>query len=81
MPAFHSAAYLHENATGIGVERPCWGPLIVGLDKPIQIVQLGATDAEIVNMRLLPHSASALNGANALGASLFRRPRKMRDIK
>jgi malate dehydrogenase (oxaloacetate-decarboxylating)(NADP+) len=26
------------------------GPLIVGLDKPVQIVQLGATDTEIVNM-------------------------------
>jgi malate dehydrogenase (oxaloacetate-decarboxylating)(NADP+) len=29
------------------------GPLIVGLDKSIQIVPLGATDADIVNMAAL----------------------------
>jgi malate dehydrogenase (oxaloacetate-decarboxylating)(NADP+) len=29
------------------------GPLIVGLDKPVQIVQLGAKDSEIVNMAAL----------------------------
>jgi malate dehydrogenase (oxaloacetate-decarboxylating)(NADP+) len=29
------------------------GPLIVGLDKPIQIVQLGATDTDLVNMAAL----------------------------
>jgi len=26
------------------------GPLIVGLEKPVQIVQLGARDSDIVNM-------------------------------
>jgi malate dehydrogenase (oxaloacetate-decarboxylating)(NADP+) len=29
------------------------GPLIVGLDKPVQIVSLGATDNDIVNMAAL----------------------------
>jgi malate dehydrogenase (oxaloacetate-decarboxylating)(NADP+) len=29
------------------------GPLIVGLDKPVQIVSLGSTDADIVNMAAL----------------------------
>jgi hypothetical protein len=29
------------------------GPLIVGLDKPVQIVQLGAKDTDIVNMAAL----------------------------
>jgi malate dehydrogenase (oxaloacetate-decarboxylating)(NADP+) len=29
------------------------GPLIVGLDKPIQIVSLGSTDADLVNMAVL----------------------------
>jgi malate dehydrogenase (oxaloacetate-decarboxylating)(NADP+) len=29
------------------------GPLIVGLDKPVQIVQLGAKDTELVNMAAL----------------------------
>jgi malate dehydrogenase (oxaloacetate-decarboxylating)(NADP+) len=29
------------------------GPLIVGLDKPVQITTLGATDNDIVNMAAL----------------------------
>jgi malate dehydrogenase (oxaloacetate-decarboxylating)(NADP+) len=29
------------------------GPMVVGLDKPVQIVSLGATDADIVNMAVL----------------------------
>jgi malate dehydrogenase (oxaloacetate-decarboxylating)(NADP+) len=29
------------------------GPLVVGLDKPIQIVSLGATDNDIVDMAAL----------------------------
>jgi malate dehydrogenase (oxaloacetate-decarboxylating)(NADP+) len=29
------------------------GPLVVGLDKPVQIVSLGATDSDIVNMAAL----------------------------
>jgi malate dehydrogenase (oxaloacetate-decarboxylating)(NADP+) len=29
------------------------GPLLVGLDKPVQIVPLGARDSDIVNMAAL----------------------------
>jgi malate dehydrogenase (oxaloacetate-decarboxylating)(NADP+) len=29
------------------------GPLVVGLDKPVQIVSLGSTDNDIVNMAAL----------------------------
>jgi malate dehydrogenase (oxaloacetate-decarboxylating)(NADP+) len=29
------------------------GPLLVGLDKPVQIVPLGAKDSDIVNMAAL----------------------------
>ena len=29
------------------------GPLIIGLDKPVQIVPLGASDADLVNMAAL----------------------------
>ena len=29
------------------------GPLLVGLDKPVQIVSLGAKDSDIVNMAAL----------------------------
>jgi malate dehydrogenase (oxaloacetate-decarboxylating)(NADP+) len=49
MPAFHSAAISTKMLTQLG-GATVLGPLIVGLDKPIQIVQLGATDTEIVNM-------------------------------
>ncbi|KAF0131418.1 MAG: Malic enzyme [Methylocystaceae bacterium] len=56
MPAFHSAAIstkMLQELGGATVLGPLLGPLIVGLDKPIQIVQLGATDTEIVNMAAL----------------------------
>jgi malate dehydrogenase (oxaloacetate-decarboxylating)(NADP+) len=52
MPAFHSAAISTKMLQELGGATVV-GPLIVGLDKPIQIVQLGATDAEIVNMAAL----------------------------
>jgi malate dehydrogenase (oxaloacetate-decarboxylating)(NADP+) len=29
------------------------GPLVVGLDKPVQIVHLGATDSDLVNTAAL----------------------------
>ena len=49
MPAFHSAAISTKMLQELG-GATVLGPLIVGLDKPVQIVQLGATDVEIVNM-------------------------------
>jgi len=52
MPAFHSAAISTKMLQELG-GATVLGPLVVGLDKPIQIVQLGATDAEIVNMAAL----------------------------
>ncbi len=52
MPAFHSAAISTKMLQEMG-GATVLGPLIVGLDKPIQIVQLGATDAELVNMAAL----------------------------
>jgi malate dehydrogenase (oxaloacetate-decarboxylating)(NADP+) len=52
MPAFHSAAISTKMLQELG-GATVLGPLIVGLDRPIQIVQLGATDAEIVNMAAL----------------------------
>ena len=52
MPAFHSAAISTKMLQELG-GATVLGPLIVGLDKPIQIVQLGATDTEIVNMAAL----------------------------
>jgi malate dehydrogenase (oxaloacetate-decarboxylating)(NADP+) len=49
MPALHSAAISTKMLQELG-GATVLGPLIVGLDKPVQIVQLGATDADIVNM-------------------------------
>lgn len=49
MPAFHSASIstlmLQELGGGTVI-----GPLLVGLSKPVQIVPLGSTDTDIVNM-------------------------------
>jgi malate dehydrogenase (oxaloacetate-decarboxylating)(NADP+) len=59
MPAFHSAAISTKMLQELG-DATVLGPLIVGLDKPVQIVQLGATDTEIVNMAAL--AAFGLSG-------------------
>jgi len=52
MPAFHSAAISTKMLQELG-GATVMGPLIVGLDKPVQIVQLGAKDTDIVNMAAL----------------------------
>jgi malate dehydrogenase (oxaloacetate-decarboxylating)(NADP+) len=52
MPAFHSASISTNLLQELGGAMVL-GPLIVGLDKPVQIVPLGATDADIVNMAAL----------------------------
>jgi malate dehydrogenase (oxaloacetate-decarboxylating)(NADP+) len=52
MPAFHSASISTKMLQELGGATVI-GPLIVGLDKPVQIVQLGAKDSDIVNMAAL----------------------------
>ena len=52
MPAFHSAAISTRMLQELGGATVI-GPLIVGLEKPVQIVQLGAKDSDIVNMAAL----------------------------
>ncbi|CEJ10592.1 NADP-dependent malic enzyme [bacterium YEK0313] len=52
MPAFHSASIstkMMQELAGATVI----GPLLVGLDKPVQIVPLGARDTDLVNMAAL----------------------------
>jgi malate dehydrogenase (oxaloacetate-decarboxylating)(NADP+) len=49
MPAFHSAAISTRMLQELGGATVI-GPLIVGLEKPVQIVTLGAKDSDIVNM-------------------------------
>jgi len=52
MPAFHSASISTKMLQELGGSTVI-GPLIVGLDKPVQIVSLGAKDSDIVNMAAL----------------------------
>ena len=49
MPAFHSAAIATKMLQELGGATVI-GPLLVGLDRPVQIVGLSATDSDLVNM-------------------------------
>jgi malate dehydrogenase (oxaloacetate-decarboxylating)(NADP+) len=52
MPAFHSAAISTKLLQELGGATVI-GPILVGLDRPVQIVQLGAKDTNLVNMAAL----------------------------
>ena len=52
MPAFHSASISTRMLQELGGATVI-GPLIVGLERAVQIVQLGARDSDIVNMAAL----------------------------
>ncbi len=52
MPAFHSASISTRMMQELGGATVI-GPLIVGLDKPVQIVSLGSTDVDLVRMAAL----------------------------
>jgi malate dehydrogenase (oxaloacetate-decarboxylating)(NADP+) len=52
MPAFHSASIATKMLQELG-GATVLGPLLVGLDKSVQIVQLGAKDSDIANMAAL----------------------------
>jgi malate dehydrogenase (oxaloacetate-decarboxylating)(NADP+) len=49
MPAFHSASISTKMLQEMGGATVI-GPLLVGLDRSVQIVQLGAKDSDLVNM-------------------------------
>jgi malate dehydrogenase (oxaloacetate-decarboxylating)(NADP+) len=49
MPAFHSASISTKMLQELGGSTVI-GPLLVGLDKPVQIASMGAKDSDIVNM-------------------------------
>jgi malate dehydrogenase (oxaloacetate-decarboxylating)(NADP+) len=59
MPAFHSAAISTKMVQELGGATVI-GPLLVGLDRSVQIVGLSAKDSDIVNMAAL--AAYGLNG-------------------
>ncbi len=52
MPAFHSASISTKMVQELGGGTVI-GPLLVGLDRSVQIVQLGAKDTQLVNMAAL----------------------------
>jgi malate dehydrogenase (oxaloacetate-decarboxylating)(NADP+) len=52
MPAFHSASISTKMLQELGGATVI-GPLLVGLDKSVQIVRLTATDSDLVNMAAL----------------------------
>jgi malate dehydrogenase (oxaloacetate-decarboxylating)(NADP+) len=52
MPAFHSASISTKLVQELGGATVI-GPLLVGLDKSVQIVPLGAKDSDLVNMAAL----------------------------
>ncbi|MFN8831482.1 MAG: NADP-dependent malic enzyme [Labrys sp. (in: a-proteobacteria)] len=59
MPAFHSASISTKMLQELGGATVI-GPILVGLDKPIQIVPMSAKDADLVNMAVL--AASNVSG-------------------
>jgi malate dehydrogenase (oxaloacetate-decarboxylating)(NADP+) len=52
MPAFHSASISTKLLQELGGSMVI-GPILVGLDRPVQIVPLGAKDSNLVNMAAL----------------------------
>ncbi|MEA2986986.1 MAG: hypothetical protein QOD94_3240 [Alphaproteobacteria bacterium] len=52
MPAFHSASISTKLLQELGGATVI-GPLLVGLDRPVQIVQLAAKDTQLLNMAAL----------------------------
>ena len=52
MPAFHSASIATKMLQELGGSTVI-GPLLVGLNKPVQIVNLNAKDSDIVNMAVM----------------------------
>ncbi|HRJ70193.1 MAG TPA: NADP-dependent malic enzyme [Beijerinckiaceae bacterium] len=59
MPAFHSAAIATKMLQELGGSTVI-GPLLVGLDKPVQIVSINSKDSDIVNAAAL--AASGVGG-------------------
>jgi malate dehydrogenase (oxaloacetate-decarboxylating)(NADP+) len=52
MPAFHSAAIATKMLQELGGSTVI-GPLLIGLDRPVQIVPISAKDTDLVNMATL----------------------------
>ncbi len=59
MPAFHSASISTKMLQELGGSTVI-GPLLVGLNKPVQIVSLSAKDSDIVNMAAIAAYAAGV---------------------
>jgi malate dehydrogenase (oxaloacetate-decarboxylating)(NADP+) len=59
MPAFHSASISTKMLQELGGSTVI-GPLIVGLNKPVQIVSMSAKDSDIVNMAVIAAYAAGV---------------------
>jgi len=59
MPAFHSASISTKMLQELGGSTVI-GPLIVGLNKPVQIVSMSAKDSDIVNMAAIAAYAAGV---------------------
>jgi len=52
MPAFHAASISTKMLRELG-GATIIGPILVGLEKPVQICSLGSRDSDIVNMAVI----------------------------
>ena len=83
MPAFHSASISTKMLQELGGATVI-GPLLVGLDKPVQIVNLSAKDSDLVNMAAIAaYNVSASKAPRCLprdfpASSPLSRPRSTR---
>ena len=59
MPAFHSASISTKMLQELGGSTVI-GPLLVGLNKPVQIVSLSAKDSDLVNMAAIAAYAAGV---------------------
>jgi len=59
MPAFHSASISTKMLQELGGSTVI-GPLLVGLNKPVQIVSMSAKDSDIVNMAVIAAYAAGV---------------------
>ena len=73
MPALHSANISSKLLQELGGGTVI-GPIMIGLEKPIQIVQMGSTVSEILNM-------AALAAASAIEENTQKKPAKVAKKK
>ena len=79
MPALHSANISSKMLQSLG-DGIMIGPFLVGLEKPAQILQLGASVTEIINLAAIA-AAEAIDNARAVGTVEARKPMAAASMK